>query len=410
MAQEHFLAPASNANLFRQLACGGKYLHCILTAALKGLQFDDMTVNVRVESANSMGGSAALTPFSHAQQKHSDLPYNKTVIAASMASISSVIMGSPFDSIKVRMQTQGANSTYSSSWHCAKLIFKQEGVRGFFRGILVPLTSVNLVKTVSVGVYEGSRFNLFSQFYNIKYKSQKTAVNEYNVPLAVSVYFSSGFLAGLVSSVLSCPMEMIRNQRIIYDHQIQTHNNKISASTLNYARALIKSHGFIGGLYTGYGLHVARESFGTGTYWLIYEMLHYNLNKIFTKKSFFNASDSDHISRSQFIDAYSREKGNASVHFISGGLTGMLAWLIIFPVDLVKNIYQKHAFNESLHFKSSASSSTIKTISYKQIFKQIYSQGGIRGLYCGVWPTMMRAFPIHGFNLLFYEYLLKVLP
>jgi hypothetical protein len=30
-------------------------------------------------------------------------------------------------------------------------------------------------------------------------------------------------------------------------------------------------------------------------------------------------------------------------HFMAGGLTGIIAWVVIFPFDLIKNVYQKDA-------------------------------------------------------------------
>ncbi|KAI9481157.1 MAG: hypothetical protein EXX96DRAFT_447319, partial [Benjaminiella poitrasii] len=55
---------------------------------------------------------------------------NRTIIAASAAAIVGVVSGYPFDSIKTRLQTQN----YDSISSCIKRTYKDEGIRGFFRG------------------------------------------------------------------------------------------------------------------------------------------------------------------------------------------------------------------------------------------------------------------------------------
>ena len=52
----------------------------------------------------------------------------------------------PLDTIRRRMQVNGSGmftSTYTSSWGCAKSILAQEGIRGFYRGVML-----NVVKTL----------------------------------------------------------------------------------------------------------------------------------------------------------------------------------------------------------------------------------------------------------------------
>ncbi|KAI9257422.1 mitochondrial carrier protein-domain-containing protein [Sporodiniella umbellata] len=66
---------------------------------------------------------------------------NKTVIAASSAAIVGVISGYPFDSVKTRLQTQHYNSITA----CVKQTYKEEGVRGFFRGIIILNSAQNTV-------------------------------------------------------------------------------------------------------------------------------------------------------------------------------------------------------------------------------------------------------------------------
>lgn len=317
----------------------------------------------------------------------------QTALAASGASMCSVILGSPFDSIKVRMQTQRVPHT---AWESTKYVWRTEGLRGFFRGIVPPLISVNIVKTTSVTVYEAMRANLL-----LNNGSSVNSSSQWKSPL---VYFLSGCTAGLVTSAISCPMEMIRNQRIIYDRKVLSNSSSFveanllsnpsastttklqrarlipkAATTVAYFRKLYQI-GIVDGIYRGYTLHLLRESIGTGIYWTIYESMH----------------------RIPFISPTGTRQGATDFgHFLAGSFTGSLAWIFVFPLDLVKNVYQKQVF-----------ALPADRMSISQCIKHIYTSKGKMNLlvfYTGMWPTMLRAFPIHGVNLLIYEWLLKFL-
>jgi hypothetical protein len=165
-------------------------------------------------------------------------------------------------------------------------------------------------------------------------------------------HFGSGFIAGLSASLISCPMELVRNQRIIHDVRMER------GSSWGYTRTLIRNHGVLGGLYRGYHLHGARESLGTGIYWLSYESLH----------------------RLPWINPHqTRQDASATSHFVAGGLTGMVAWAVIFPLDLVKNVYQKDA---SVRTRDTPGRSVVEVV------KRIYARQGIRGFYNGCLATM----------------------
>jgi hypothetical protein len=78
----------------------------------------------------------------------------------------------------------------------------------------------------------------------------------------------------------------------------------------------------------------------------------------------------------------------------------MLAWSLVFPLDLLKNVYQREASvprHERLYQ------------SIGECARAVYRKSGWRGFYQGLWPTMWRAFPIHAINLFAYEFFLELL-
>jgi len=67
------------------------------------------------------------------------------------AGVVGTLLGFPLDTIKTRMQTRP--DAYSSMPRAFSKIAAEEGVRGFFRGILPPLGALTLLNTMNFGAY-----------------------------------------------------------------------------------------------------------------------------------------------------------------------------------------------------------------------------------------------------------------
>jgi hypothetical protein len=80
------------------------------------------------------------------------------------------------------------------------------------------------------------------------------------------------------------------------------------------------------------------------------------------------------------------------IQFLAGGICGIMCWLVVFPLDLVKSLIQK----ETLQTKP-------KYGNTRNCVQDIYKRGGLAGFYRGITVTLIRAFPIHSLNFLVYE-------
>jgi len=64
----------------------------------------------------------------------------KDVLAGTVGGICTVVVGHPFDTIKVRLQTQFEGSqAYKGTWDACVRTLRVEGVRGFYKGVQSPL-------------------------------------------------------------------------------------------------------------------------------------------------------------------------------------------------------------------------------------------------------------------------------
>lgn len=260
---------------------------------------------------------------------------------------------------------------YDSIISCVKTTYVEEGAKGFFRGMIPPLITVSIIKSVSFSIYEGTKKALVRDGVFKNDTIQST--------MALSTV--SGSISGAFVALLSCPLELIKIQRqlelILLKNQIASGQMPIhevtEASSWKSAKQIVDRKGIFG-LWSRVGCHSARDALGTGIYFGSYESAKRLLSK--------DGSNSGPL-----------------VHFMSGGLCGMLSWLFVFPVDVIKTNLQKDIMLEKPKY-----SNALECASY------LVKKNGVRGLYRGLNVTLLRAFPIHSLNFLVYEQVLRVIP
>lgn len=112
---------------------------------------------------------------------------------------------------------------------------------------------------------------------------------------------------------------------------------------------------------------LVRDSVGTGVYFGTYETTKFLL----TKKD---------------------QSAGPLTQFLAGGICGILCWLVVFPIDLVKTLKQKEILSPQPLYKNAS-----------DCIRGIIEKKGFKGFYSGVSVTLLRAFPIHSLNFLVYE-------
>jgi hypothetical protein len=127
----------------------------------------------------------------------------KDFVAGTVAGVLQVIVGQPFDIIKVRIQAQSQkNPMYKNPLDCARKIYTNEGFYTFYRGTLSPLVGIGACVSIQFGVNEGCKRMLK------KYKKNNKS-DDLN-HLSLLELASCGAVAGLANSVVSIPVEHIR--------------------------------------------------------------------------------------------------------------------------------------------------------------------------------------------------------
>ncbi|KAF9576626.1 hypothetical protein EC968_006973 [Mortierella alpina] len=344
---------------------------------------------------------------------------NRTVLAASSAAVCSVLSGFPFDSVKTRMQTH----SYNSIMDCVRRTYAEERLGGFFRGMIPPLITVSIIKSISFSVYEGSKQQI---------KSTSKSLQGDTIPSLIGLTFISGSVAGTVVAMMSSPLELVKLQRqleklmamharkeaeitsltgdallreglatekksaAVIAAKIERHSHgsitqygapkeEAGASSWRTAKAIVQKKGWTG-LYKGANLHVSRDMLGTGIYFSSYETI-----KRLMSETIEHIKPHPHNSAESVTTTQLKGPG-PMVHFLAGGLCGVFSWLVVFPIDLVKSVVQKEVLLSKPKYSGALDCA-----------KDIVRREGVRGLYRGLSVTCYRAMPIHSLNFLVYE-------
>jgi len=253
-----------------------------------------------------------------------------------------VLVGHPFDTIKVRIQT-AEKGQYKGMVDCGRQIIQRDGPFGLYRGMAAPLVSVTPIFAVYFWGFDVGKS--IARYFEGKKDGEKLSL--------AGTCFAGGFSA-VPGTVVMTPGDRIK---VLLQIQGQSKEPPKYNGPLDAFKKIIKEEGVFRGLYKGSGLTLIRDSSGSVAYYAGYEVIK---------------------------DALTAGNKEGSLSFgaimFAGGMAGVMNWLIAVPPDVIKSRYQ------------TAPAGTYPG-GMRQVFTELVQKEGLGGLYKGLAPALARAFP-----------------
>ncbi|KAM6969847.1 solute carrier family 25 member 15b [Aplochiton taeniatus] len=282
--------------------------------------------------------------------------------AGAIGGAACVFSGQPLDTAKVKMQT--FPSLYRGFIDCFMSTYRQVGLRGLYQGT-TPALMANIAEN-SV---------LFMSYGFCQQVVRLMAGLESDVTLSDLQKACAGSVASIFSSLVLCPTELVKCRlQAMYEMEASGKIARGQNTVWSVVKTVMRTDG-PAGFFHGLTPTIAREVPGYFCFFGAYE-----------------------ISRTYFADYMKCDKDDIGVAPIvfSGGLGGACLWLVVYPMDCVKSRIQVM----SMMGKPDGFFATFMTIARSE---------GVRALYSGLTPTMIRTFPANGALFLGYEASRKIM-
>ncbi|KAF8961776.1 hypothetical protein BGZ46_001296 [Entomortierella lignicola] len=341
-----------------------------------------------LEAENAQGSASGATAVDHEDDvrarllDHTDAPalykqnefvlpsWVNDVVAGTVGGWAQVVSGHPFDTLKVRLQTQPNPPKYSGAMDCLRVTLKEEGPSGLYKGVTSPL--------MGIGICNAVMFAANGTFRRMLQGGDETKT------LSLLQIGTAGSMAGGVMAFVNCPVELLK---VKLQTQYGPSTGVVGAAAATAGSTVTKPYTGVldagirtfrqqglKGLYRGMDITLMRDIPSYFTYFVTYEggkriLAHFNHN-----------GRVEDLSTPELL--------------LAGGIAGFGAWVPCYPQDVIKSRMQSN-------------------LSYKSTLEcfhslQVEAKGGNwKVWFKGFGPTMARAFPANAATFFFYEMTMK---
>eukprot|EP00882_Tetradesmus_deserticola_P004852 GHRQ01005113.1.p1 GENE.GHRQ01005113.1~~GHRQ01005113.1.p1 ORF type:complete len:336 (+),score=170.92 GHRQ01005113.1:85-1008(+) len=290
--------------------------------------------------------------------------------AGTVAGVAQLMVGHPFDTIKVKLQSQSSAAgaaTFNGPLHAAKQTLLREGFKGLYKGMSAPLATVALFNAV-----------LFAS----RGQMEVLLAHKDGSPLGLRDQLVAAVGASCAVSLVATPTELLKcrlqaqgcsktaMQRLV-DAGLDPAKHTIYRGPREVARHVLAHEGGPLGLFRGLGATLGRESLGNMAMFGVYELAKQQLVALKGLPS------KDQLSFSDLL--------------LAGGLGGTAFWLGCYPLDAIKSKLQVDSYAAPR---------------YSGIWdcgRQVVAAEGVRGLFRGFGPALARSFPANAVCFAVYE-------
>lgn len=297
------------------------------------------------------------------------LSYATRTNASQIAGVAGKYIEYPFDTIKVRLQSQPDHLPlrYTGPLDCFKQSFRADGFMGLYRGVSAPLVGAAL-ETSSLFFWE--RVGRESLYKSGAYQREK--------PLPLSALWLTGAISGAFTSLVLTPIELVKCK--IQVPITSSGAAGIVPTPLSVIREVWKHQG-IRGFWNGQLGTLIRETGGCAAWFGSKETATLAFRKL-------NASPYSPLPFSHNTTASLPLWQQA----VAGASAGMSYNFLFFPADTIKSRMQ----TTSIHSTSPKARFFAEGVT-------IFRQHGVKGLYRGCGITVVRSAPSSAFIFIIFD-------
>ncbi|KAM5446222.1 mitochondrial ornithine carrier protein [Microsporum audouinii] len=301
--------------------------------------------------------------------QHHGIDAAKDIVFGSIAGMVGKCIEYPFDTVKVRLQSQpdGLPLRYSGPIDCFRQSISQEGIQGLYRGISAPL--------LGAAIENSSLF--FS--YRLTQRLARDYVYGGLEKLPYTALLVCGAASGAFTSLLLTPVELVKCKM-----QVPSGPQGKTLRPLAIVSAVFRTHGILG-LWRGQLGTLIRETGGSASWFGGYE----GVSALFRH---YNPPPQEKLGTTD-------DQVNLPIYqqMIAGATAGVLYNFIFYPADTIKSRIQ----TEDITAHSAKNGA--KMPSFWSVGRTVWKQYGVAGLYRGCGITVARSAPSSAFIFAIYE-------
>ena len=295
----------------------------------------------------------------------------KSFLAGGVGGVAAVLVGHPFDLIKVRMQTSTSGGANVGVFAALSKTLRTEGIRGVYRGVSAPLVASTPIYAISFWGYDMGQI-IVRKINKYDNDNDNTITKR---PLTIPEIMIAGGLSALPMIAVMTPSERIKCLLQVQTATIATKTNTSTNTTsalksqtqtqqprytgmIDCASKVYKSGG-ISSLYKGTMLTLMRDVPGSIAWFGTYEVIKRSLVQ------WQGIDDPSHLSPFAIMTA--------------GGFAGMACWMTMIIPDTLKSRYQTAPDGKYPN-------------GMRDVYRTLVKEEGYGALLSGFRPAMIRKF------------------
>ncbi|KAF9436820.1 hypothetical protein BGZ76_002857 [Entomortierella beljakovae] len=305
----------------------------------------------------------------------------KDLLFGSIAGVAGKFVEFPFDTVKVRLQTQPLDHPiFKGPFDCFRQTVRNEGFLGLYNGLSSPIVGAMLENAVLFVGYRRAQ-DMLREFVAVP----EANIGAEPIPLSIPMLCLSGGISGVFASMVLTPVELVKCKLQVQQIGHLYTKKEMGAAVpkalhsgpLSVIRQIYTQNG-IRGFYLGHFPTFLRETGGGAAWFGSYEaicrlLISHEQAKVLDGKKFTQAD----LSAPQLM--------------LAGAISGMAYNFILFPADCIKSHMQTRDILRSNG--RAANGVSFAKQGFLSTGREIFRSEGIRGLYRGCGITVARSAP-----------------